>query len=282
MSVLPAARVGGARAEGRVSQLRTSLGVVEGAGGEAGDDGGEQVTQTLKVFRQPLLLDVAETGDSSPATAEQLAKINALPQVLRALTADDVLVRGMWLMNTLPMHNFLQFAPEVPALAAPMCIGKPVLRNHDTYTSDALPVGRIFDAHTVSRGEGDPWLAVDFFMLNNQSGREFADSIDGGLVAENSPTILYDSLRCSICGADDLRCEHAPGKDYDGRICTMVMSGLVDVLEASFAWAGMQRDTGFYLAAGHSIKATDTLELLEQRKQYDLDSWESRFARWWR
>lgn len=239
------------------------------------------MTQTLKLFRQPLLLEVSNAADAVPATAEQLAKINALPQVLRDLGADDVLVRGMYLMNTLPMHNFLQFAPEVPGLAIPMCIGKPVLRNHDTHTSDALPVGRIFDARTMSRGEGDPWLATDFFMLNNPRGREFADSIDGGLVSENSPTVLYERIACSICGKEDLRCEHAPGKEYDGKLCTMVMSGLVDVVEASFAWAGMQRDTGFYLAAGKSVQAVDTLAMLEQRQQHDLDSWESRFARWW-
>ena len=240
------------------------------------------MTQTLKMFRQPLLLDALEAGDRTPASAGQLARINALPQVLRPLGEGDVLVRGMYLMNTLPMHNYLQFEADVPVAARDMVIGKPVMRNHDTYSSDALPVGRIFDAKVVARGAGDPWLAVEFFMLNNERGREFADAIDGGLVAENSPTVLYERLTCSICGKDDLRCEHAPGKDYDGKLCTMLMGGLVDVVEASFAWAGMQRDTGFYLAAGKSVQAVDTLTMLEQRGQHDLDSWESRFARWWK
>jgi len=236
------------------------------------------MTDKLKVFRQPLALG-ADRERVGEVSAEQLARINALPQVLRPLAAEEVIVRGMYLANTLPMHNYLQFAPDVPAAMEPMCVGKPVMRNHDTYSGDALPVARMFDARTLSRGEGDPWLAADFYLLNNDRGRSFADDIDGGLLAEVSPTVLYRSLVCSICGEDDLRCEHAPGKEYNGRLCTAVMGDIVDMVEASFAWAGMQRDTGFYLAAGRPVEAVDTVTMLSQRLRGDAKV--SAFLRWW-
>ena len=254
--------------------------MVARAGGAIGKGGGGEVTQTLKMFRQPLVLGLS--SEPTTPTDEQLAKINALPQVLIPRTADGVLVFGMYLMNTMPMHNGLQMDAAMPVAAAPMVVGKPVMRNHSTNESDDMPVARYFDARAMSRGDGDPWLAADVFTLADDDGHKLVNRVVGGLWSENSPTVLYRKLSCSICGKEDLRCVHVPLKEYDGRLCTMVMSDLVDVPEGSLTWAGMQRDTGFYLAAGKSVQAVDTLTMLEQRKQHDLDSWESRFARWWK
>ena len=224
-------------------------------------------------------------ADGQPkVTPEQLAAINDLPQVLSRLSADDVIVRGMWLMNDQPMHEspwfIRKFDADALAQAAPHVPGKPVLVNHTTYGLDGLPVGRYFAASVGAReGEQGAWMASLFYMLNDDQRKSIAAKMDGGLYAECSPTIVYDRLYCSICGADDLECEHAPGKIYEGQKCFAVMSAVTDVLEGSIAWAGMQKNTGFYQAAAQSAPAqlvdTDAaLKAICERKQArGIDSW---------
>jgi hypothetical protein len=217
-------------------------------------------------------------ADGQPrVTPEQLAAINDLPQVLSRLTADDVIVRGMYLMNDQPMHESAwfvrKFDAEALAQAAPHIPGKPVLVNHTTYGLDGLPVGRYFSAEVGTRDDKPgTWTSTLFYMLNNDRGKDIAANIDGGLYAECSPTIVYDRLYCSICGADELDCEHAPGKMYEGQKCFAVMSAVTDVLEGSIAWAGMQKDTGLYQAAGRTfqhglVDTDDALKTICERKQ---------------
>lgn len=193
-----------------------------------------------------------------------MEEINALPQVLRKLSADEVLVRGMYLMNTLPMHEnafwVRRFDADAIKQAIPMVAGKPVLVNHTTDGMDGLPVGRFFRAELEERKDGSTWMAALFFMLKDAQGIRLANAIDGGLISENSPTVEFDRVYCSVCDKDDMACEHVPGKLYDKKKCYAVMSQIVDFWEGSLAWAGMQRETGFYIAAGRDPSSIVTMD----------------------
>lgn len=185
---------------------------------------------------------------------ERMAQINGLPMVLTALSESDVLVRGMYLMNDQPMHESYGWVRKFDALAVaqtvPMVAGKPVLANHTTEGMEGLPLGRFFHAEIETRADGSTWLAALFFMLNDEEGQAFARKIDGGIITENSPTLEFDKVYCSICGEEDLDCDHVPGQLYDGLKCYAVMSEVSDFWEGSLAWAGRQKNTGFYIAAG--------------------------------
>lgn len=188
------------------------------------------------------------------AGESMLAKINALPMVLSPLSAADVLIRGMYLMNDQPMHESYGWVRKFDAAAVaqtvPMVSGKPVLVNHATDGFDGLPIGRFFDAELETRDDGSTWMAALFFMLSDDEGQAFARRIDGGIITENSPTLEFDRTYCSVCGAEDLACDHVPGQLYDGRKCYAVMTDVSDFWEGSLAWAGRQKNTGFYVAAG--------------------------------
>jgi hypothetical protein len=224
-------------------------------------------------------------GADGKATAEHMAAINALRGTLRPLAAADVKVRGMFLMNDMPMHEspwfIRKFDLAALAQAVPLVPGKPVLVNHTTYGHDGLPVGRFFAAELEAREDGSQWVAALFYMLADAQGEAIAARIDGGLYTECSPTIYYDRLYCSVCGAEDLDCEHAPGKVYEGVKCYAVMSAITDVLEGSIAWAGQQRETGFYVAAGREATVEDTEKVLQLVRDGRLSTGADPFSEWW-
>lgn len=204
--------------------------------------------------------------------AGMMAEINALPQVLRPLSADEVIIRGMYLMNDQPMHENAHWVRKFDASAVgqtiPMVAGKPVLVNHTTDGMDGLPVGRFFRAERETRADGSTWMAALFFMLKDAQGLRLANAIDGGMIAENSPTLEFDRIYCSVCAADDMDCEHVSGKLYDGKKCYAVMTDIVDFWEGSLAWAGMQKNTGFYIASGRSaMDADEHLAALSRRRE---------------
>lgn len=203
-------------------------------------------------------------GAEDGALAKFMGEINALPQVLRTLSPDEVLVRGMYLMNDQPMHENPYWVRKFDAAAVkqtvPLVAGKPVLVNHTTDGMDGLPVGRFFRAELEERKDGSTWLAALFFMLKDAQGTRLANAIDGGLISENSPTLEFDKVYCSICGEEDLDCDHAQGKLYEGKRCYAVMTEIVDFWEGSLAWAGQQKNTGFYVAAGRDPDTIVTMD----------------------
>jgi len=224
-----------------VSTLRQPLAVAASADGERG-----QGVRKLVLYRQPLRVTWRSLAQGG-ATAEQMAKINALPQVLAELKPEDVIVRGMYLMNDRPMDGVpWAFTARALADAAGLIIGKPVLRNHATFTSNDLPVGRFFDAGT-EQADGATQLWVDFFMGNDPECQVIASRIDKGIIAEVSPTVFVSREACSICGAEDMDCDHVPGGEYEGKKCLVLFDGVSDVWEGSLVWAGQQTGTKLYL-----------------------------------
>jgi len=206
---------------------------------------------------------------SGSAAEQMLSMINSLPQMLRPLSQDEVIIRGMYLMNDLPMHEtgrwVRRFDKAAIEQAIPLVRGKPVMVNHSTDGFDGLPVGRFFHAEPESRADGSSWMAALFFMLNDDQGKRLSNAIDGGIISENSPTLEFDKMYCSVCGAEDLNCDHVPGKMYDGIKCFVVMTDVSDFWEGSLAWAGQQRNTGFYVAAGRDV--SDLVDVDERMVQ---------------
>lgn len=203
------------------------------------------------------------------ATDEMMAEINSLPQVLSPLAAGDVVVRGTYFMNTKPMHESSWFHVKFDAAAviqaAPFVRGKPMIANHTPFGREGLPIARLFRAGYEVDAEGVTWGTALFFMLNDEEGQSFVKRIDSGIISEVSPTVAYDRVYCSICSADELDCEHVPGKLYDDQKCYAVMTAVTDILEVSFVWAGMQKDTGFYVAAGRTHEYAETEDFMKGR-----------------
>jgi hypothetical protein len=221
---------------------------------------------------------------------EYLQEINSLPEVRRVGTkhsADDIIIRGMRLMNDMPMNeagNFIRkFDGGAVKQTVPMVRSKPVLINHTTSGWDGLPVGRFFRADHALEGSVN-WLDALFFMLNDQQGQRLANMIDGGILSENSPTIEFDRVYCSVCGKDDLNCEHVTGKLYEGHKCYAVMTDIVDFWEGSLVWAGMQKNTSQFIPAGRSVAELSLEDYLTGKRRAAQETAERRQAEsyWWK
>src|SRR5262245_26688157 len=168
---------------------------------------------------------------SVQATAQMMREINALSR--EELGPEDVIVHGFEFMNTAPMHEsswfVRRFDDQAVREAQALVRGKPVLCNHDTESHGALPVGRIFRADgVVVNAEGITTGRALFYLLNDAEGQSLDRKIRSGLISEVSPTVTFNRIYCSICGADDLRCDHVPGDYYAGSRCFTMMTEITD------------------------------------------------------
>ena len=216
----------------------------------------------------------AERLPPSCATAEDLAAINRLPQVLRRLTAADVFVRSMDAINTLPLRSYglVLGAEEVRAIAL-MCIGSPVLANHDTGWAagrGALPVGRIFAASFYEQ-DGVSWCRQKFYA--DASEEDLFVKIDAGTVGEVSVSFATSAEQtCTICGkgmwGDE--CPHMPGEEYDGRTAWARVHGVDEYFETSLVWKGAAEGTRLLIAAGAEETTRSSFAALVEAKRQRL------------
>lgn len=209
----------------------------------------------------------------SGATPEMLAKINAMPQVLRPLEAGDVFVRGMYAINDQRMHIGLRLDRSAVNAVSGLAPGVPVLMNHDTGSfagASGMPVGRVFAAETLER-EGAKWARLMFWMPATEYTAELVQRIDAGAIGEVSVSIGYEKLDCSICDTDLEKCSHIPGDMYDGKTCEGVISGVTDFFEVSLVWAGAAVGTSLFMAASREAEVPLDAEVLAQRKADSLD-----------
>jgi len=218
----------------------------------------------VELARQLELAQGAEPGGG--ATAEQLAKINAMPQVKRPLAAGEVYVRGSWAINDQVWHNGYRIETVGIAKIAELAVGAPLMANHDTYGGfAALPAGRIFDSSVARRADGSTWALLWVWMPATEFTTELVQRMDGGAIGESSIQIGCTLVECSICGTDMWECAHVPLRTYDGKVCEGIVRGVTDFYELSMVWAGAAKGTEWILAAARCGEALPVARMLRER-----------------
>lgn len=220
---------------------------------------------------EPGLAKLAREEDApyppSGATDEDLALINALPQVLRPHTPETCYVREVLAANDQLMWNGQRIEPAgvgmIASLAASGAV--PLMANHDTYNgTGALPLGRVFRGRTEKRADV-LWARLGVMFPVTDATTEMVERMDGGAIGEASVQILYGELECSICNTDMWKCAHVPGEAYDGKTAEGIIRGVSDFLELSMVWAGMAKGTQWLMAASRGAEAAETEEMLLSR-----------------
>jgi hypothetical protein len=247
-------------AEGYLPRLLNRVGL---AGGEARAEGEAMSKHRFMHAVRPMKL-AAPSGESaregwpvSGATPEHLAAINALPGVLKPLTAADVFVRECDAINDQPLKNWLKLGVPELAQIAQMSPGAGIHVQHDTWTSDGLPLGRIFAARLETRGEA-AHVVQTFYLVADDDNAKTVGRIDAGAISEVSVSFLYDRLTCSICQTGLSECAHWPGEEYDGQSCLGLVQGVDEYLETSLVWQGMANDTRIRMAASRQALTGDS------------------------
>jgi hypothetical protein len=213
-------------------------------------------------FAAPSGAPARENWPASGASDAHLALINALPGVLKPMTAADVFVRSCDAINDLPMKNGLRLGLAELAAITALSPGKGVHRNHDTYTAEGgLPIGRLFAASLDSSQQWpanlpEPYMGArmntvvqDFYIVATDEGADLVRLIDSAAISEVSVSFMHDAIICSICNTDLSECAHWPLEVYDGQVCEGLVRGVTEYLETSLVWQGMANDTRIKMAA---------------------------------
>lgn len=178
---------------------------------------------------------------SVPAAGE-MALINA--QALRELTAEEVFAFRIAAADTIVDRDFEHFSKDCLEKLAALYVGKTVIADHRW--SSASQVARVYAGTVETGGDGVSRLILSCYMLRSEATRPVIDAIEAGINREVSVGVAVRSAVCSICGADKAHvcCEHRPGKEYDGILCTVELRDPVDAYEVSFVAVPAQREAG--------------------------------------
>jgi len=207
----------------------------------------------------------ARFADQLQVSEALLAKINALPGVLKPLTAEEVVVLGVAAFNDQPFADGRRrIRTGAVRKLVELAGGVPVMLNHDIFSRNALPVGQTIDAQ-LSQENGALWGNLRFYMLRAAGGEELGAAIKGGQIKESSIGAFFRKFLCSICDGAIGECDHVPMATYDGKQCLFEYDEPELFDEWSFVYRGAVKGTHFYLAARDELDAEDA-ELAEARE----------------
>lgn len=179
-------------------------------------------------------------------TSEDLELINKF--TLKELKAEDVYVFNTILCNNDVDRDFEKFSVASLNKMAELFVGKTGISDH-SWSSEEQKC-RIFktwveaqDGQTTVDGEQLYCLKARAYMLNSDSNRELIANIDAGIKKEVSVACSMSNSVYSICGSESY-CEHAAGKEYDGKLCSRILENPKDAYEFSFVAVPAQRGAG--------------------------------------
>lgn len=198
---------------------------------------------------------------------EVIAKINR--QTGRHFTAEQLHIRGAIAANDQPsVDRRLRIKRDAIPVLAELAIGDkprmaaPVMRNHNAWASEDLPVHRLFDGLSEDGQDSIRRLLLAYYWPRCPTGDEWALFIDSGVWREMSIGVYFGSVTCSICDEDlDAYCEHAPAKEYDGQLCTMDLGNPREFEELSHAWKGRLANTETFAAGYRPMKHPDAIDV---------------------
>jgi hypothetical protein len=204
------------------------------------------------------------------ATDAHLALINRLiPEGFPRATAEDVHVRSALACNDQVDYYHTRFTLEalqqIVALVNDSPVGINLMRNHNEYGSDDLPIGRLFYAEMVNV-DGVNWVRVWFYWeRGTEDGDEMARKIALAIWREVSISWWMNSFVNSIDGKplnDSQYPLNCPGeKTESGQVVIGVMSGIEEINELSIVSRGGQKNTSIMPARAADESDVDGLVL---------------------
>ena len=180
---------------------------------------------------------------------DDLQCINSLPNPpLVPLTVDDIYVRQCRLAGDAIDAGFGRFRSDDLNRLLELTQGAPALIGHN---KSSLGVARFFGGDIWEDPDtGIKYARLKFYWMRNHSESEnLRVNIDGGIYTEASIGFTFGLPTCGICGEDVRRCDHKPGKEYEGERCFYYYDDIQRVTEGSFVYRGAQPGTGFSLSA---------------------------------
>ena len=211
-------------------------------------------------------------------TEDDLKEINKY--TLRELTADEVFTFKVRMAdNSYDDRNSQPFSLNALKQLKGLYVGKTVGKNHSCDADDQC--ARIYETELIEsakdngvNGEKVYDLVAKCYTVKTESNKALISEIEAGIKREVSTSCRCDSVKCSICGVDNVKsyCRHWAGREYDTdngkETCRMILDSVKDAYELSFVSVPAQPQAVTYKAYGDTVieyqpepeKAVDTLE----------------------
>ncbi len=156
---------------------------------------------------------------------------------------------------------------DVKALEAlgKLFIGKTGISDHSMRSKDQT--ARIYNTwietdfkRKTSYGENYTALKASAYMVRTAKNEDLIKEIDAGIKKEVSVGCAVKENICSICGKDQGKrdCKHIKGREYNGKTCFSILTGVTDAYEWSFVAVPSQREAG--VTKAFKIKERNVLE----------------------
>ena len=180
-------------------------------------------------------------------TAEDLALINGLAKA--ELTAEQVYVFALRLCDNEVDRDFERFDNQALERLGELLAGKSGIFDHQW--SAGGQTARLYKTQVVREsaqktqaGDEYRWLKGWAYLLRTEKNEDLIAEIEGGIKKEVSVGCSAGRRVCSVCGAENGDCAHAPGREYDGRLCFRELKDVTDAYEWSFVAVPAQRAAG--------------------------------------
>lgn len=177
--------------------------------------------------------------EKQAADQGELALINL--QSMRTLSADEVFTFKIAACDNQVDRDFERFSDDALESLAALFVGKPMLFDHKW--SAASQTARVY-AGTVEQTGTARRVVLRAYMLRSDQTAPVIAAIEGGILREVSVGVAVSAHTCSVCGGDYLECAHRRGREYDGKQCHVVLSGVTEAYELSFVAVPAQREAG--------------------------------------
>ena len=204
--------------------------------------------------------------DAGLPEPEELEYINRFSK--RKLEAGEVYAFSVKLCDNEVDRDFERFPAATLEELAPLFVGKSGIFDHQW--SAAGQTARIYRTEVVRKpdvttaaGDGYCYLKGYAYMLRTEKNLPLIQEIEGGIKKEVSVGCAVSRAVCSVCGEERKsgRCQHLPGKEYDGKLCWTELTGATDAYEFSFVAVPAQPKAG---VMRKSVKEGREMEQLEK------------------
>ena len=184
-----------------------------------------------------------------PATIKKIAPQESDLEAMRQyapgdVTAEDYFCGTMEVCNDQYDRAHERFTPEYLQRFAETLPGKSLLPGHNY---EELPLGRFYDAKVVRTERGHSLIGK--FFVDAQDSKTVR-GISLGVYRDSSIGYTAGGRACDLCGeeyhpmgkAAGANCEHWPGMEFDGKLCTLtyIHPEKAEARETSLVWLGCQ------------------------------------------
>lgn len=189
------------------------------------------------------------TLKSVELTDEELGKINSFTRT--PFESDSIYAFNLALCNNDVDRDNEKFSTEALEELSHLFLGRTGIKDHSMKSSDQT--ARIYDTWVekidgkkTADGEDFYCLMAKAYMVRNCENENLITEIEAGIKKEVSVSCSMGKSICSVCGKDrrQEKCEHIPGRTYNGKKAFVILSDARDAYEFSFVAVPAQREAG--------------------------------------